>query len=222
MMIRDDILSKEAPTLLVDSNTGTGIDKVSKLIEKTMIEEKQREANRGRINKTTRVMILGIPNVGKSSFINRISKRSVQEVGNRPGVTKQKQWIRIGQNQELLDTPGVLWPKFQNQTVAYNLAFTGSIKDDILDRVEIAYMLLKKLKNEYLHNLLSRYNISDQELNIIEKYDNDVYELMKLIGKKRGALISGGQIDDEKTARIILDEFRAGTIGKITLEKRDN
>ena len=117
-------LSKEAPTILTDSNSGKGVDKVTKKIEELMKDEIARQAARGRINKTIRVMILGIPNVGKSSFINRISKRTTMEVGNRPGVTKSKQWIKIGKNQELLDTPGVLWPKFENNEIALNLAFT--------------------------------------------------------------------------------------------------
>ena len=142
-------LSKEAPTILTDSNSGKGIEKVTKAIDNIMAEEIARQAARGRINKTIRVMILGIPNVGKSSFINRISKKTAMEVGNKPGVTKAKQWIRIGKNQELLDTPGVLWPKFENEEIALNLAFTGTIKDDIIERVEIAYELLKKLYVKY-------------------------------------------------------------------------
>ena len=184
-----------------------------------MEEEKQRQAARGRINKTTRVMILGIPNVGKSSFINRISKKVTMEVGNRPGVTKQKQWIRIGKNQELLDTPGVLWPKFESQKVALNLAFTGTIKDDIIERTEIAYELIKILKRDYLLNLQERYKISDTEIQEINNTSNPEYELMLLIGRKRGALISGGNTDDEKISRIILDDFRNCKIGKISLER---
>lgn len=211
-------LSKEAPTLLTDSNSGKGIDKVTKLIDKIMEEEKQRQAARGRINKTIRVMILGIPNVGKSSFINRIAKKSAMEVGNKPGVTRQKQWIRISKTQELLDTPGVLWPKFQSEEIALNLAFTGTIKDDILERTEIAYELLKILKNKYLINLQERYKISNEEFDEIENTVNPTYELMKLIGQKRGALVAGGNTDDEKIARIILDDFRNCKIGKITLE----
>ena len=138
-------LSKEAPTILTDSNTGRGVDKVSKKIEVIMEDEIQRQKERGRINKTIRIMILGIPNVGKSSFINRISKKAKLEVANRPGVTRSKQWIRIGKNQELLDTPGVLWPKFETKEISLNLAFTGTIKDDILETTEIAYELLKVL-----------------------------------------------------------------------------
>ena len=212
-------LSKEAPTILTDSNSGKGIDKVSKQIELIMADEIARQAARGRINKTIRVMILGIPNVGKSSFINRISKKSNLEVGNRPGVTKQKQWIRIGKNQELLDTPGVLWPKFQSEEIALNLAFTGTIKDDILERTEIAYELLKKLYVNYKKNIMDRYKISEEEILTIEEKDNYIYELMQLIGRKRGALVSGGNTDDEKIARIILDDFRNCKLGKISLEE---
>ena len=212
-------LSKEAPTILVDSNTGKGIEKVSKEIDKLMEEEVKRQAGRGRINKTIRVMILGIPNVGKSSFINRISKKTTMKVGNKPGVTRQKQWIRIGKNQELLDTPGVLWPKFESNRVALNLAFTGTIKDDILERTEIAYELLKVLYSKYRKNLLDRYKITSEEIKEIETKDNYIYELMKLIGKKRGAIVSGGETDDEKVSRIILDDFRNCKIGKISLEE---
>lgn len=212
-------LSKEAPTLLTDANSGKGIDKVLKKIDELMQEEIARQAARGRINKTIRVMILGIPNVGKSSFINRISKKTTMVVGNKPGVTRQKQWIRIGKNQELLDTPGVLWPKFQNEELALNLAFTGTIKDDLIERVEIAYELLKKIYVKYNKNICERYKITNEELQEIEKKDNYIYALMKLIGEKRGALVSGGIVDDEKVARIIIDDFRNCKLGKITLEE---
>ena len=211
--------SKEAPTILVDSNSGKGIEKVSKEIDKLMEEEIKKQAMRGRINKTIRIMILGIPNVGKSSFINRISKKTTMKVGNKPGVTQNKQWIRIGKNQELLDTPGVLWPKFESNTVALNLAYTGTIKDDLLERTEIAYELLKFLFAKYKKNIIERYKISEQELIEIESKDNVIYELMKLIGRKRGAIVSGGETDDEKIARIILDDFRNCKIGKISLEE---
>ena len=212
-------LSKEAPTILTDSNTGRGVDKVSKKIEVIMEDEIQRQKERGRINKTIRIMILGIPNVGKSSFINRISKKAKLEVANRPGVTKSKQWIRIGKNQELLDTPGVLWPKFENKEISLNLAFTGTIKDDILETTEIAYELLKVLYINYTKNLQDRYKITDEELKDLENKQNHIYELMKLIARKRGALVSGGNIDEEKVSKIILEDFRKCRLGKITLEK---
>ena len=215
-----EYFSKEADCcMLTDSNSGKGINQVLKKIEGLMEEDKQKAALRGRINKTTRVMILGIPNVGKSSFINRVAKKSKLEVANRPGVTRKNQWIRIGNNQELLDTPGVLWPKFESQEVALNLSFTGTIKDDILDVTEIAYELLKRLEKSYHKELLERFKISDNEWEEIEKLQNPIYELMKLIARKRGALISGGKEDIEKTSRIILDDFRSGKIGKITLEE---
>ena len=189
-------LSKEAPTILTDSYSGKGVDKVTKKIEELMKEEIAKQAARGRINKTIRVMILGIPNVGKSSFINRISKRTTMEVGNRPGVTKSKQWIKIGKNQELLDTPGVLWPKFENNEIALNLAFTGTIKDDLIERTEVAYELLKFLYSKYRKNIQERYKISDEEISGLENESNYIYKLMQIIGKKRGALVSGGNTDD--------------------------
>ena len=212
-------LSKEAPTILTDSNSGKGIEKVSKAIENIMADEIAKQAARGRINKTIRVMILGIPNVGKSSFINRISKKNSTEVGNRPGVTKAKQWIRIGKNQELLDTPGVLWPKFESEEVGLNLAFTGTIKDDILERTEIAYELLKVLYAKHKSKLQERYKITAEELAEIDTKMNPIYELMRLIARKRGAIVSGGNTDDEKVSRIILDDFRNCKIGKISLEE---
>ena len=212
--------SKETITILTDANSGKGINKLTKTIDDLMKEEKERQAVRGRINKTIRVMILGIPNVGKSSLINRLSKKNTTEVGNRPGVTRQKQWIRISQNQELMDTPGVLWPKFGSKEISLNLAYTGTIKDDLLPRTEIAYELLKKLYNEYKENIKMRYKIAEDELKEIENIeDNFIYALMKLIAKKRGALVSGGIPDDEKVARIILDDFRNGKLGKISLER---
>ena len=210
--------NKEAPTILTDANTGRGINNLNKAIDRIMEEEKARQAERGRINKTTRVMILGIPNVGKSSLINRLNKKIVAQVGNRPGVTTQKQWIRIGNNQELLDTPGVLWPKFESKTVALNLAFTGTIKDDILEKVDIAYELVKVLYTNYLSNLQDRYKLSQEDLDDVSGSNNKPYKLMQIIAQKRGALMSGGRIDDEKIASIILDDFRSGKLGRITLE----
>ena len=215
-----EYFSKEADScLLTDSNSGKGINMVLKKIEELMEEDKKKASLRGRINKTTRVMILGIPNVGKSSFINRVAKNNRLEVANRPGVTKQKQWIRIGNNQELLDTPGDLWPKFESEEVALNLAFTGTIKDDILEVTEIAYELVKRLEKFYHINLFERYKISEEEWNEIKNLQNPVYELIKIIARKRGAIIAGGKEDIERVSKIVLDDFRNGRIGKITLEE---
>ena len=207
----------------VDANTGKGMNKVEKEIEKLMQEEQKINEQKGRTGKAIRVLVLGIPNVGKSSFINRISKKSAMAVGNKPGVTKQKQWIRLSNHIELLDTPGVLWPKFESNQVALNLAYTGTIKDDILPKVEVAYQLLKFLIENYLENILERYKLNAEEVQEILKQDseehNNVYEMMCLIGKKRGCIVSGGQIDDEKVANVLLEDFRSAKIGKITLEK---
>ena len=167
--------------------------------------------------------MVGIPNVGKSSFINRISKKSSAQVGNRPGVTRQKQWIRLSEGIELMDTPGVLWPKFQTEEIALNLAYTGTIKDDIIEKVEVAFQLLKYLLAEYEDRILERYKLNKDEVEDILNQnleENDkIYEVMQLIAKKRGAILSGGRIDDEKVSSIILDEFRSGKLGRITLEK---
>ena len=169
-------------------------------------------------------MVLGIPNVGKSSFINRASKKAATQVGNKPGVTKQKQWIRIEDGIELLDTPGVLWPKLGDEKVALNLAYTGTIKDDVLETIEVGFSLLKVLIENNLIELTERYKLDLGEIkNILEDSDLEenekALEILHQIGRKRGAIISGGNIDEEKTARIILDDFRSGKIGKITLEK---
>ena len=152
--------------------------------------------------------------------------RKATIVGNKPGVTKQKQWTKVSGNIELLDTPGVLWPKFEDEEVALNLAYTGTIKDDVIIKVDVAYNLLKILYADYKANLFERYKLTDEELDeMVEKdsyemYEEDrVYSLMKLIAKKRGAVMSGGNFDEEKIARIILQEFRSATIGKVTLEK---
>ena len=213
---------KNIVALEVDSNQGKGINQVNQTIEKLMAEELRIQNERGRIRKTIRVMIVGIPNVGKSSFINRISKKTTMVVGNRPGVTKQKQWIRIGSQIELLDTPGVLWPKFESQEVALNLAFTGTIKEDILQKTEIAYELVKFLLEKYRKNLCQRYGITEEYIEKTlsqEQPENfNIYEIMLEIGRKRGCVLSGGNIDEEKTARIILDEFKNGKLGKITIE----
>ena len=209
--------------VLVDSNAGKGVNEVIKQTQSVMEDELKRLAEKGRIGKKIRVMIVGIPNVGKSSFINRIAKKNSAKVGNKPGVTKQKQWIRINEQIELMDTPGVLWPKFESQEVALNLSFTGTIKDDILEITEIAYCLTKFLLENYRNNLLERYSLDENMVkNILEqeKTENEnIYEIMQLIGRRRGAIIAGGNIDDEKTSKIILDDFRSGKLGRITLEK---
>ena len=209
------------PAIIADANLGKGIKEILNKIKNIMQEDMEKAAAKGRIKRNIRIMILGIPNVGKSSLINRLCNKKSTVVGNRPGVTKQKQWVRIANNIELLDTPGVLWPKFEDEEVALNLSYTGSIKDEVLQTIEIAFSLLGFLYKNYKKNLMERYKISEEELiNINSEDENDeVYNLLKLIGRKRGAVVSGGEIDEDKTANIILTDFRSGKLGKITLEK---
>lgn len=215
---------QDIPAVLVDSNSGKGVQDVIKEIEKVYEQRKEEYSNKGRSGKSIRVMVLGIPNVGKSSFINRITKRTSANVGNKPGVTRQKQWVRVNENIELLDTPGVLWPKFENEETALKLAYTGTIKDDILEKTEIAYYLFKYLLENEMDKVIERYKLDkeeiNQELQNTDRMENEnILEIMNMIGKKRGAIVSGGQVDEEKVANILIEDFRSGKIGKITLEK---
>lgn len=212
--------------VLTDSNSGNGINNLVREIERAVEEKMKLEAQKGRVGKNIRVLVLGIPNVGKSSLINRLAKRTPAKVGNKPGVTKQKQWIKVNNNIELLDTPGVLWPKFESQEVALNLAYTGTIKDDLLEKIEIAFSLMKFLLENYKDNLIERYKLNAEEIERILSNQNqdeneNIYEIMQIIGKKRGAIVSGGNIDDEKVSNILLDDFRTGKIGKISIEKAE-
>ena len=213
---------REAVT--INSNTGEGIKQAIKKIVEIYSANQKKYQIKGRVGKAIRVMVLGIPNVGKSSFINRVSNKNSAQVGNKPGVTRQKQWIRINENIELLDTPGILWPRFENRETALNLAYTGTIKDEVLEIIEIGFSLLKFLVENYLDKLVERYKLSNEEINNIlkdgELQENErILKILHYIGKKRGAIISGGNIDEEKTARLILEDFRNGKIGRITLEK---
>ena len=215
--------TKNISVVSVNSASGEGTNKVIKEIQNLMQEELKINEEKGRIGKSIRVMILGIPNVGKSSLINRLSRKTTMEVGNKPGVTKQKQWIRLENSIELLDTPGVLWPKFESQEVALHLAFTGTIKDDILPKVEVAYQLLKYLLENELDCILERYHLEKTEIEELlsqEKEENaNIYDVMCLIGKKRGCIVSGGRVNDDKVANVLLEDYRSGKIGRITLER---
>ncbi len=201
--------------LFTDSSTGIGINSIPDAIKKVMSEKLRRYESKGMTGRQLRVMIAGIPNVGKSSLINRLSGGKRAKVEDRPGVTRDKQWISTDLGFELLDTPGVLWPKFEDQTVGENLALTGAIRDEILDSERMAIILCSKLQKKYPRLLAARYKLPDAE-NLAALKD---YELFQLIGKKRGFLISGGEIDTERTAVMLLDEFRGGKIGRITLEE---
>ena len=214
---------KGIPAVITESNSGKGINNVLTAIRNVVKDEQEKYLNKGRIGKSIRIMILGIPNVGKSSFINRITKKNITQVGNKPGVTRQKQWIRLAEGIELMDTPGILWPKFESQEVGLNLAFTGTIKDDILEKTEIAFELLKYLLKNYSKNIIERYKIDEHEFDTILKSEieeNDkILQVLETIAKKRGAILSGGRIDYEKISVILLDEFRSGKLGRITIEQ---
>ena len=211
------------PVILCNSNNGDGVNKIIGQINTMMQEERKIAEQKGR-TKIARAMIIGVPNVGKSSFINRVSNKSAMQVGNKPGVTKNKQWIRLSNNIELLDTPGVLWPRIDKQETALNLAYTGTIKSDVLDETEIAYNFIKYMVSEYRQNVLKRYKLNPDVLEKIlrnsEIEENEkIVEIMNYIGEKRGAIVKGNNIDLEKVSRIILEDFRTGNLGKITLEK---
>lgn len=157
-------------------------------------------------------MVVGIPNVGKSSFINKLSGRAATKTGNRPGVTQTKQWIRIAGKYELLDTPGILWPKFEDKDAAKRIAFTGGIKDEIMDIEELAFYLVDYLKENYPQELAARYKLS-------EGFDEtESYELLELIGRKRGCIVSGGRVDMLRASNLIFDDFRSAKLGSISLE----
>ena len=206
---------QDIPAVLADCNQGKGIKESLEKVREVMQEELKKDAQKGKVGRAIRVLVLGIPNVGKSSYINRLTKKVSAKVGNKPGVTRQKQWVRLDKSIELLDTPGVLWPKLDSEGTALYLAFTGTIKEDILEKTDIAYNLLKYLINNYPENLKTRYNIDIEEANDV------ILAYMEAIGQKRGALMSGGRIDYEKTAGIILDDFRSGKLGRISLEKTE-
>lgn len=167
---------------------------------------------RGIVNRSVKIMVVGVPNVGKSSFINKIANKKSAKVGDKPGVTRGKQWIRLAKGFEMLDTPGVLWPKFEDMEIGMKLAFTGAVKDEIMDVELLSMKLLEFLKENYPDSLTQRYKMEDF-------FDLDGYEMLTLLGKKRGFVISGGEIDTLRAANILLDEFRGAKLGRITLDK---
>ncbi len=200
--------------LPIDCISGSGINKIMPAIETLMSDKIKSYESKGMSGRKLKAMVLGIPNVGKSSLINKLSGTKKTKVENRPGVTLDKQWVPAKENLMLLDMPGVLWPKFDDKIVGENLASTGAIKDTILDIENVAAVLCRRLRENYRDLLYSRYKILDTD----DADDLSDYELLLLIGKKRGFLISGGEINVERTANMLLDEFRSSKIGKITLD----
>lgn len=196
--------------LKINSKNKQGIKEINNAVQIACKEKIERDKKRGIINRPVRAMVVGIPNVGKSTFINAYAGRATAKTGNKPGVTKGKQWIKLNKNLELLDTPGILWPKFDNQTIGMHLAFIGSINDNILDVTELAYQLVKLLATTYPKVVVERYKIEGHE---------DPLQVMYQVAEVRGCKLKGNQPDLEKTSKIIMDDFRAGKLGRITLDK---
>ncbi len=199
--------------IAVDCKSGRGLNKFPSAVNEVMSERISRLKAKGMKNPTMRIMIVGIPNVGKSSFINKIAKQNRAKVEDRPGVTRGNQWFTISKSLEMLDTPGVLWPKFDDQTVGEHLAFTGAVKDQVIDIELLAVRLLDFLKKLKPAEFIDRFKLEEIDLDEI-----DSYELLKIIAKKRGMLISGGEVNTERAAIMLLDEFRAAKLGRITVE----
>ena len=201
--------------ILTDCVNGNGMDKLTAAINELMSEKLQRYNDKGMSGRKLKAMVLGIPNVGKSSLINKLCGNKKAKVEDRPGVTVNKQWVPTNIGIDLLDMPGVLWPKFDDRTVGENLAITGAIKDAVVDIEELAMILCSRLRRQYPDELSARYKLGDMS----QYNDLTDWDLVEVIGRKRGFLVSGGEVNTERTAIIFLDEFRAGTIGRITLDR---
>ncbi len=208
-----DYYSKQGKAITVDCISGAGIDSIPEAIRNVLAEKVERYNAKGMTGRHLRAMIVGIPNVGKSSLINRMAKAKRTKVEDRPGVTTNKQWISTDIGLDLLDMPGVLWPKFDDRTVGENLSMTGAIKDTVVNVEEIAMLLCGRIRDLYPDLLCARYKLDKEAIQSL-----DCYDLFELIGKKRGFLMSGGAVNELRTAETVLDEFRGGVIGRISLE----
>ncbi|RXI46849.1 ribosome biogenesis GTPase YlqF [Clostridium tetani] len=197
--------------IAINSLKDSGMKKIKNAIDDLLKEKTEKLKAKGLKNIVNRVMVVGIPNVGKSTFINRMAKSSIAKTGDRPGVTKSRQWIKTKIGVELMDTPGILWPKFEDEKVGLNLAFTGAIKDEIMDIETLALNLIERLSEDYGENLKERYKLDKLEESPLDNMEN--------IAKKRGAILGRGEIDYNRVAIMILDEFRGGKLGRISLEK---
>ena len=197
-------------TAAIDSRRGSGVRQLKPLIDRACAEKIERNRKKGIVNRPVRAMIAGIPNVGKSTFINSFAGRAVAKTGDKPGVTRGRQWIRLNKNAELMDTPGILWPKFDDQEVGMKLALIGSMRDEITDPEELAVWLIRYLGREYPDAIGNRYQVAG---------DGEVAEVLKGIALRRGCLKAGGEADLEKASRSLIDDFRSGRLGSITLEK---
>lgn len=203
--------NKGIKAIAADCRSGKGLNRFVPAVREVLAELIEKYKSKGMSGRVLHLMVVGIPNVGKSSFINRLAGQKKAKVEDRPGVTRTGQWVKLADDIELLDMPGVLWPKFEDMTVGEKLAFTGAVKDDVVDIETLACRLLELLKDMYAGELAARYKIETSEA-------DGGYELLQKVGKARGMLISGGEINTERAAITVLDEFRSGKLGRITLE----
>lgn len=204
-------VEEQVTAIAIDSQSGRGVQAIPQHAEEAVDHIMAKRREKGMLPRAVRALIVGIPNVGKSSLINRLAGKSVAKTGDRPGITKAQQWIKVGKRMELLDTPGILWPKFEDQTVGFRLAASGAIKDEILNRQEVAIFTVEFLREAYPERIQDRYNI--------EELAEDKVQVLEQIGEKRGALMRGGMIDYDKASDILLRELRGGKLGRITFEK---
>ena len=206
-----DFRSRGYAVLETDAKTGRGVGQFSSVVKAALKDKIEGWRVKGQVGRPVRVMVVGVPNVGKSTLINKISKKKSAKAGDRPGVTRGKQWVRVDSGLELLDTPGILWPKFEDETTGLHLAFTGAVKDEVMDSEALAAALMDLLRDRYPKALAERYRM---------EVDRDApgWKLLERAGRKRGMLVSGGEVDTERMAKVLLDEFRAGKLGRFTLE----
>lgn len=201
--------------LETDSKSGRGVNQFAVVIKAALKDKIAAWQAKGQVGRPVRVMVVGVPNVGKSTFINKVAKKKSAKAGDRPGVTRGKQWVNVDNGLELLDTPGILWPKFDDETIGMHLAFTGAVKDEVMDSEELACALMTLLRDRYPEALAERYKM-------VVTPEAEGWELLKQGARKRGMLISGGEVDTERMAKVLLDEFRGGKLGRFTLERPED
>ena len=205
--------------LETDAKSGGGVNRFSAVIQSVLKEQIEKWREKGQVGRPVRAMVVGVPNVGKSTFINKVAKKKSAKASDRPGVTRGKQWVNVDQSLDLLDTPGILWPKFEDEVIGMNLAFTGAVKDDMMDVETLGCHLMALLGERYPQTLVTAYKLA--QVPGREEGENDVaygYRLLEACAQKRGMRISGGELDTERMARVLLDEYRAGKLGRFTLE----
>ena len=215
--------AKGCTVLETDAKTGTGVNRFSQVIQTALKDTIARWREKGQVGRPVRAMVVGVPNVGKSTFINKVAKRKSAKAGDRPGVTRGKQWVNVDASLDLLDTPGILWPKFEDERTGLHLAFTGAVKDDIMDVETLGCHLMAFMAERYPQALTTAYKLN--ELPGREDGENDVsygYELLRAAANRRGMRISGGEFDTERMARVLLDEYRGGKLGRFTLERPED